>query len=273
MKVQFTRMVKLMLALGVDTAGSWDKTRLLKKIAVSAGGLKKYHTGEDLKDENLANLYDDVVAAQEAGQELEVEGDKEATPKKAAPKPAAKKADDEEPAPKRTRQPADPDRPPPWKRLTEFSDRGPGKIKTLVEFLIKAGKTGKHLTKEAALDKMKAAFPDDDSNKMRTTVNNQIPTRLRDVRGIHVWRSETGYYIDPDTEGKKPQPKASKPQAAPKKAANKEEPKPAPKSSNKANPPAAKTTAKKAAAKPAGKKPAAKAPAKKPAAKKAAATA
>lgn len=85
-----------------------------------------------------------------------------------------------------------------------------GKLFTIVKILKEAGASGNYVTKEDVLDKMKVAFPEDDPIKMEVTIRNQIPCRLRLVRGLFVWQQRTGsvtrYWIDPTTGGFAEQP-------------------------------------------------------------------
>jgi hypothetical protein len=79
-----------------------------------------------------------------------------------------------------------------------------GKIATVVKILKKAGKTGKPVDHAGILAEMVKAFGAEGQDKMAKTIRNQVPCRLRLVRGIHVWSDERGYWID--GEGAVPQP-------------------------------------------------------------------
>lgn len=274
-----SKLVKLFVILGVDTAPEWPTKKLQEK---AEGGLKKYlEDGFEFEDTDLQDLYNSVEAANKEQEDITITEDrpefagkekkpakKEATtqpaakpkvgkaqPAKAQPAKAAAsgtssttKAD---PKPKRAStggwKPGDPPLP--------FDEaRGPGVLRSIRDLLMAASEK-KPITKEAVVAELKKEFPDRDVAKLAVTVSNQIPSRLRIVRGLHVWRSEQGYWIPGD--GSKPQPKkesVAKPKPEPKK---KESPK-------------VTTTTPKPAAKAAPKtpaKPPAKAPAKKPAAK------
>lgn len=250
---------KMLVACGVDTAGEWPMKKLKAKVD---GGVAKYKEDtHEIKDAKLAELYDDIVALQEANEEFEIEDDvTEAKPaKQPKPEPAAKEKPAAKPKPKQERQEGESRVGPSWTELKEtwktkpqqLTGRGEGKIKFIVDTLIDAGKKKdpKGVTKEEMLELMKEQFPESDANKMKTTINNQIPSRLKLVRHINVWKnSDTkGYYISGD--GSKVQPKAEK-TAKPKAAA-----KPSANGDGAEETPAAKKPAAKAAAKPAAKQP------------------
>lgn len=85
---------------------------------------------------------------------------------------------------------------------TPISTRGAGVIRYIVRLLAEAGaKGGKegppdgvHL--ETLHRKLCAKFPNRDANKLWTTLRNQVPSRLRLVRGLDVQRNAKtgGYY-------------------------------------------------------------------------------
>jgi hypothetical protein len=220
-KFKASKVIELFLALQVDTAKDWDFAKLSTKLEK---GIRKYKEGDgDLKDEELNNLYNDIHAIQEAGGILEVEDDltpagakkKKPPTEEAAPKKKAKKRD---PKPKGERTPVA------WSDLVKrfkkepqpLTERGTGIIRSIINQLKEAGKgTPKPITKEDIVKVLKKEFKGRDEAKMTTTVNNQIPSRLKLVRHIHVWTGEavstpgkTGYYIKGD--GLKEQPKAER---------------------------------------------------------------
>jgi len=86
-----------------------------------------------------------------------------------------------------------------------LSAKGAGVIYQITKLLATAAR-GRHdkktnqpagITREALHKKLIAHFPDRDVAKMWTTVNNQVPSRLRLVRGLDVRRNENtgGYYL------------------------------------------------------------------------------
>ena len=127
-----------------------------------------------------------------------------------------------------------------WKKKPyELTGRGQGVVRTIVNELKQAGKgyaqkKHKPVTKSFLHGVLVEKFPDRDGAKMWKTLNNQVPTQLRQYRGIHVWHddSETDrrYFIVGD--GDKPQPEttntpASEKVVKPKKKAKSKAKKPA----------------------------------------------
>lgn len=263
-----SKLVALFKELSVDTAGEWDAPKLQKR---AEGGLAKYLEPGQVLEGEVKELFDAIEAANKEQEDITVTDDTAPEPKKPAKKPAketpagkpaaapttanagkksggsggGKPAPAADPAPKKKPaakraggwKPGDPPLP--------FDEaRGPGVIRSLVD-LLKAATPEKPLTKEKAVEELVAKFPDRKSEKIKTTVSNQIPSRLRIVRGIHVWSNAGGYWIDGD--GKKPQKDRVRPNSR-----TKESDVPTPKSGGK--PAATKTSP---GAKPTGK-PAAK---------------
>lgn len=282
--VKQSQLVKLFLALGVDTATEWSLKRLKEK---AEAGLKKFiPEGQEVADPELRKLYEEIEAANAEQDEITVvedavnaEGGKRIPdPKKPAAKPKAGP-----PAAPATANPAAPAKPAPKKPaaakpepaakpkkrggwqpgdppLAFDLNRGPGVISSLVEFLKKAN-AEKPLTKAAAVEKLHAKFPTRDRLQLTTTVNNQMPSRLRIVRGIHLHKDgKGGYWIEGD--GQTPQKNPPKPANAPPVPKPKAQPAAQAKATTPAKPAAKPAPAKKSAAKPASAKPA------KPAAKK-----
>lgn len=257
-KFKASELRKMLVACGVDTAVDWPMKKLKKKVD---GGVAKYkedtHT---IKDDDLAQLYDDLVAAQENGDEVDIEDD--ITEAKPAKPPKAEKPATDKSAGKTRKKRAEGEArvAPSWEELKEIwkktpqtlTGRGEGKIKFIVDTLIARGKgkDPKGITKEGMLGLMQVKFPNGDAKKMMTTINNQIPSRLKLVRHIYVWRNPDtkGYYIAGD--GSEPQEKTAK-AAKTKPSTNGDDGKESPKAVKK---PAAKPAAKAAkAAKPASK--------------------
>lgn len=225
MKVLKSELCKLFTALGLPDTESLPEEKFEAKVK----RMSKY-TPEDGADAinpvALAALFEKVVKANAAVETVDVEDDlKKKTAKKPAAaaepaKGAAKKKPaktEAEPTPKK--KPKKPGRKAtaeggwtPDKGPLPFADGG-SVIKTIVEILTKAGDNGKPLTKDAIHEKMKKIYPDRDAKKMFTTMSNQVPSRLRIVRRIHVWKTSktaadgtvsTAYWIE--NGGKKPQP-------------------------------------------------------------------
>lgn len=103
------------------------------------------------------------------------------------------------------------------KHPLKVSDRGPGVMRAVIDELKKAGKAGPGgtpapLTKDELLAALAKRFGDRPAEKLRTNMNNLVPSRLRDEYRIHVWvtppgTGPRGYYIVGD--GSKPQPKSA----------------------------------------------------------------
>lgn len=259
--VKRDEVVAMFTALGVDVASTWDVGTMAKKVA----GVSKFME-PDFEFKNPADkaVFEKLAEAEKTASKVTIEGfpqpkpkpkpgtdvDAKTKPSKTKPAPATKaRGSGTNPntggkkAPKGTATGT-------WAgydRYVEnplpFSEtRGDGVLKFIVDVLKDAGAKNKPLTKEEIHEKMVKKFPNRDKDKMMTTLTNQIPSRLRIVRGIHVWKTkevgkDTRYFIKGD--GGKPQPK--------------EEPKPAPAAKAPAKP-AAKPQPKKPAAKPAVKK-------------------
>lgn len=243
-KVKATRMVALLAACGVDSVQSWPISKLRAKVD---SGVKKYKDADTkLKDPELEKLYGELVEAERNKQEIDIEDDlpkKEGAVKKPAaekPEPKAeksnakkgegsgKKATAEKEKPARKRESSGERTAPSWADLTktwektpqELTDRGPGVVRYIIEQLKKAddgSDAPKGITKDDLHKKLVAKFDDRDPEKMRTTLNNQIPSRLLLVRHIHVWKGsgkegKTGYFIR--GEGMKAQPASMVPKKA-----------------------------------------------------------
>lgn len=246
MKVTRKDLIGLFLALGVDTADEWDDAKLRTKFE---GGIRKFREGDaPLAEEARETLFNDLVAAQEAGTAVEItdgaDAAGETTPERNGPAvkapaakkkkaggkkkgkakaaPAAKKETKKKAAPaERTSKAWDPESGKP----RPFSDRGPGITQFLVGVLQKAGEGKKDkegvpvgISKEGALAKMVVKFPDHKEAKLATTLANQVPTRLRQVRHIHVQRNPAtgGYYVVGDGRAKPKYPaRRGRPAAVP----------------------------------------------------------
>ena len=245
-----TQVRKLYDALGVPTAAEWDaptaagKLKTIGKLSDAVG---------DVSDPTLTALYDQVAAAVTNGDEIVVTDDvKEVKKAKGGKAKAAKNAKpakapkgDGKGKDKRFRNPAHQARPGETEyqrrcRVWEMtygkegsqpiSDRGPGVTKAVVRELKAHGKGAKPvgITKQELLRILKDEFRDRDPVKMLVTISNLIPSRLRDERGLHVWRvarenGEIAYHLRPDN---KPQPadEAAHAKTGPKAAGGKKAP-------------------------------------------------
>jgi hypothetical protein len=245
-------------AIGVDTADEWDDKTLLAKIGKLTVLKEKDF---QIPDKKVAALYDELVSESAAKTKFVLDGNAEPAPatKKAKPepkpkaKPAAKakpepkakgKAKPEpkakgkaKPEPKAKKEPVEnghyksPHKSSYYTKITPLrEDRGIGIAATVIEILKKASER-KPLTKDQIHEALVKAFPDRDPDKMLTSVNNLVPTRLKLVRNINVWKSKkkdtegkpyTSFWIP--GEGDEIQPKAEKPEPKQKKPSPKKVP-------------------------------------------------
>jgi hypothetical protein len=284
MKVKKSRLLDLYEALGVDSArDNWDDAKLAQKTNKDEGITRFRDPGQKIEDPELETLYDEIVKAREAGESIEVdtEGEEQSAPKpakasvkegkaagadpKREPKPAPKAKPAAKKAPAKT-APVKKDATGgggrqryeghgTWEAYKAHLAKNPkdvgdkGVIAETFKILKQAGKEKKPVTKEQILEVLKAKFRDREHNKLATTLNNNVPGRLKWMYGIHVWHDKNDdstrtYYIDGD--GRTPQPKGDK--AAPKEKAE------TPAKTDPKKPAPAKTAAKKPAKKIAPKK-------------------
>ncbi len=224
MLVKKSQLLAIYAALAVDTAASWPLAKLNQKTN-AAGGIARYAEAGFTPPKDLADLYAEIVADQEAGNQVELEDDGPANPEPTAkPKAAAKK-----PAAKPAKEPAKPkekkekkakltwaEKIAKWKKTpATLGTKGAGVFSTVLAELKAAGKGKKPtpITKEHIVGVLKEKFPDRDVEKMATSVNNLVPSRFGYKWGIHVWSDKMedgrkGYYVVGD--GKTPQPDAPK---------------------------------------------------------------
>ena len=225
--VKRSQLVPLFMeGLKVETAEDWKKDQFEKKLGDISR--YKDDPNEILKDRKQNELYDKILQANKDGVKVAVDWDEPAgatetapgkkTPAKAPPKEAPSKT---KPAAPKPPEPAKTPAKAPAKTAAKgkaktaakqeptngrataggvwyakyknnpapFSDRGPGVGKRIVEILLDAGQAKeKGISKEAVHKKIKAEFRDRDATKLWTSVNNLIPSRLRQVRGITVLR-------------------------------------------------------------------------------------
>lgn len=72
--------------------------------------------------------------------------------------------------------------------------KGPGVIGSIAEFL-EAASESKPVSKDDIVAKLSKRYPDREESSLRSTVNQQVPTKLRSGKGLNVLRGEGGYYI------------------------------------------------------------------------------
>ncbi len=224
MKVEKERLLDLFDALGVDTARSagWPASKLQEKVNADQGIARYREPGQAIDDADLSALYDSLAAAHMNHDLITVEDAPEVTTNTNAPEitprvpvapPAAPATPKTKPKPKGASPVKEKPAPSSWsdkikywkKNPKKISDRGPGVLRTIVDELKVAGKgkTPKGVTKEFILGVLKKKFTDRTEEKMRTTLNNMLPTGLRDEYGYEVFSEKTqsgvlGYYVKGD---------------------------------------------------------------------------
>lgn len=169
MTVYRVSLVRLLRALGYAEAGTWDRRTLLNAIRriPQTRRLPMDHPDAGF----LINLLDAIKTRTPIRYLEGAGGGKKGFEKPKLPPP--------KPDPSRFPIPL---------------SRG-GVIDTLVGLLRRASRRSP-LTKAAALAALTAAFPDRPRAALALTVNNQLPQRLRVVRGLKIGRSDRGYWIN-----------------------------------------------------------------------------
>ncbi len=242
MIVEQAKVTELLRALGVDSVDRWDAAKIASKIN-QEGGIARYRDATDSLPLELDGLYTELVTDQTAGNLIEVAPSEARTdvppaangkpkkktvgkrpkvvkkPARVKPKPAKKKA---APLTSSRHRAARYDGFATFKEWTNHLKKNPkplpddGVIAVTVRELKAAGKAKnpKGVTKEYLIGVLKAEFPDRPVEKMLTNLNNNVPTRLLWMYGVHVWTfrergtdDKTGYFIVGD--GKDPQPVAT----------------------------------------------------------------
>lgn len=212
MSVQVKRgeMIRLFVALGVDTATDWDDTRLVQKVE---SGMAKFREADAPLDADLDALFNEVVAAQGTGDTVEIVAD-DAEPGATADEPApAKKRGRAKPAAKKParKKAASADKKVTWGyRDDPLPVPTEGVMAFVVAQLKKAG-LGKEkegapagIHKNRLIELMAKKFPERTPEKMMTNLNNLVPGRL--YREYHVYAIRNpatgGYYIVGDGRAK-----------------------------------------------------------------------
>lgn len=172
MKVKKELLVKALVACKFREAAKFADA----KLVATANKLPKTMTDDDIaKITPPAGqaFVKKLIAALAAGEALEItDGGKPAAA------PAAKAADGKK------------GKAPPKKA----SESGPGIIESIVEFLSKGSKTNP-LKKDDIVSQLAKRFPDRAETSLRSTVNQQVPTKLRKEKGHAVEKNENGYWI------------------------------------------------------------------------------
>lgn len=222
MKVKRKDLDALFVALEMPMAAKWSEKRLLDKISKLPDVVDEETDAGDSQD-----LLDSVLEAVEEGTEITIVSAKasKAAPKKT--KAAAKKKkppaeeepeeeyeeyeeEEEEPPKKKTKAAAKKKTaakkkkkaPEPPKGANKKkkpapkpkTPKGPGVIKSIIEFLKKAN-SKRPLSKDALLEKLEDRFPERTPDAMRTTINIQVPNRLKKEKELDVRKNEKGFWI------------------------------------------------------------------------------
>lgn len=183
LKISLERARALLVQLGLPTA---------KRLG-AAGALGKLST-LDAEDDTAdpgkyKKLYARVCDANANGTEIVVvEGDKPASKAKTRKAPAKARAG-KAATKKSTRSKAS------TKAAPKKKKGEPGVFDRIAEALQKAT-AKKPVTKDDVLAHLVKYFPDREEDKMKVTVNAQIPTRIQSSRGITVHKNENGYWAN-----------------------------------------------------------------------------
>jgi len=180
-KVSMKAAVKLFVDLGFPTAKKWSSSRLQKKVEGLPDIVDEDTDAGDsqpLLEQILTALDDgdgvDLVAHEDSVDVADVP-DKKATkkaPKSAAKAPAKAPAEDNGKAPKKV-----------------------GVIATIIECLNGATEK-KPVDKPTILEGLVKRFPDRKAEGMMSTINIQVPSRLKTDKQIVVSKGEGGYWIE-----------------------------------------------------------------------------
>lgn len=177
MKVSKADAVKLFVALGYKAAATkWSDEKITEHLnklpeIVESEGMDGVQDNAELK-----KLLNAVCKKVNADEEIELDAGKA--------KPAAKDEDGDEDAPKK-------------KASKKEGPKKVGVIASIIEFLGKAS-AKKPLSKADLAEKLSEKFPDKEKNSMASTINVQVPNRIRKDKGIEVSKNENGYWIDQD---------------------------------------------------------------------------
>lgn len=223
MQTTKTAMATLFAELGFPMADKWNVAQLKRKAKTLP---KLVDEDTSLETEGSQALLDELLAALENNDEIEISEDEseeeEAAPAKKAGKgkPAKVKVkaaaedeedseeeedeskededdseeEEEEPAPKKKGgkdKPAAAGKAPPKKAGGE---KGPGVIASIIEFL-EAASEEKPLSKDKIVERLAKRFPDRDPESMSKTVAVQVPNRLKSDKGLNIKKNDRGYWI------------------------------------------------------------------------------
>lgn len=190
MKVQKADAVKLFVALGFKAAVKWDDKKLTTQLnnmeaIVEEEGMDGVQNNAEQK-----KLLTTICKKLKNEEEIELEVGKVK---------AAKPADEDEEGAETGGEGGDEEdgeKKKGKKAKKEKGPKAPGVISSIIEFLGKAS-AKKPLSKSDLADKLAERFPDKEKTSMASTINVQVPNRIRKDKGIEVSKNENGYWIDP----------------------------------------------------------------------------
>lgn len=156
-------LVYLFEILGSPTAGNWDETRLRKKIEVLPLNVTEETDAEECQD-----LLDAILVSISEEEEIQII---EVLP------------EDQKPLIET------------HFKNKDGSRRKAGVIQTLVEFLQEASEADP-LSKTDLCNKVLERLPNKTEKSVLSSIDSQVPTRLKQVKGIIVHKNKNGYWID-----------------------------------------------------------------------------
>lgn len=211
MNISRLSLVALLTAMGSESAANLNIARLQKKVknlpkALADGILKK--PKDDANGKLLETLleaveegFDIEISGDEGGEEAAVEAPAEPKDTKKQQEKAAKDKKKADKEPTTEGAPAEPTKkdkkPKPSKKAG--GKEGPGVIASMVEWLTSATEDTP-VTKKTIMARLAKRFPDRDIDGMLKTVNIQVPSRLKNEKGLKIMSKEMkeggkGYWI------------------------------------------------------------------------------
>lgn len=206
--------VDLLTALEYEGVEKWSIEKITKKmLTLPKNTDKDTDAGEaalnemlddvlkELKDGGDITITEDEAEDDEEGAEAANEGEEEPEEK---PAKKNKKGDKKSAKPEKAEKKSDKGKDKkkgkakkPAKEKKEPKEKKPGVIASIVEIL-KTGSAKKPLTKTQIHDRLKKKFPDRPEASMWTTINIQVPSRLRVDRNVVVQKNTEGYWVNPN---------------------------------------------------------------------------
>lgn len=163
MKIIKDDLVYLFEILGSPTAGTWNDKRLAKKLEVLPMNVDEETDAEDCQE-----LLNEILVAISEEQEIEILDVPEEEIKPLIESHFLKK---------------------------DGTRRKAGTIQTLVEFLQEASEENP-INKNDLCQKVLERLPNKTEKSVMSSIDSQVPTRLKQVKGIIVHKNKNGYWID-----------------------------------------------------------------------------